>query len=93
MARIGLSINDALYERLRDITDRHNASQSEVLCAAVSVLSEDQIHDMLVRYRKLRQLERQLRKEADLNLLQFLRGRTAEEMEQLIQTAKRTADE
>lgn len=92
MARIGLSINDALYKRLQAAVEKHETTQSEFLCAAVSCLSDSDVESLLARYRKLRELEKELRREADSNLMHYLQGRTPEEMDKLIETAKQAGN-
>ncbi len=89
---IGIGISDANHQRLRALVQQHSTTQSELLSAVVSCMTEPEVSALIARYRKLRELEQEMHRTADANLMQFLRGRSAAEMDALIQAAKTSGE-
>jgi hypothetical protein len=89
LKRFGLALKPEHKERLDAVTATHGCSQSELMAATVTVLSDAEIASMLERYRKTRAIEKELRKTADQRLLAFLKGKSPEDLEKMLQAAQK----
>ncbi len=91
MPRIGLNISDETLVRLRTAGMVHQAPYSEIFSAVVSIMTDAELADFLARHRRLKELEKELRKEADAAMLSHIRGKTVEQLESMIAASKRVS--
>ncbi len=87
-SRIGLSITTEQHQRLTDRCDHFNVTQSELLAAMTTVLTDDEVKSMLDRYAEVQALETEMRTIADRNMLTYLRGRTPAELKTMVLAAR-----
>ena len=87
--RIGILLSQHNYERLKSVCLRLDVSQSKLLSAVVSVMSDAEIRAVVDRYEKLQTLEKSLRSIADANMLEYIRGKSVAELEAMVAAANK----
>lgn len=86
--RKGVFLSDEQAQRLDAAAKRHAVPQSWFLAAVVSVMSDDEQSNLIARFKELRAIEEDMRREADRALLGYIRGKTLDEMRQLVAASR-----
>lgn len=86
--RIGIGVNDATRERLRVVTQSLQVSQSRLVSAIVSVMSNEEIRTVLARYDRLTKIEGEIRQIADQSMLGYIRGKSVADLETMLAAAR-----
>lgn len=89
MPRLGIHIAPHNHERLQRVTMELGTTQSELLAAVVSVMSDEEIKNMLARYRELGKIEAELEQVAKDNILQLIRGKSPEDLKKILAAAQK----
>jgi hypothetical protein len=82
--RIGIGLQDHLFERLNAACQATGATQNGLFAAMLSVCSDDELRNIVLRYQKLQEIERELRETADQRLLSYIRGRRPEDLQSML---------
>ena len=86
--RIGIALTKLQHERLRTVVLRLQTTQTKLVAAMTSVMSDAELKTLLDRYDRLVEIEREIRKVADANMLQYIKGRSVEELQQMLEAAR-----
>lgn len=87
-ARIGIWMPTERLERLRVITEKFDISRSRLISAICAVMTDRELTDVIARFHKLEEIEVELRETADQNMLDYIRGKSPEDLERMLAAAK-----
>ena len=88
VVRLGIATTPEIHQRAQDFTAKTGVSQSKLMNAILSVLSVDEVHDIVKRYDELLEIERELRQAADEQFLTYIRGKSVAELKQMLQAVR-----
>jgi aspartyl/asparaginyl beta-hydroxylase (cupin superfamily) len=86
--RIGLLLQDHEMERLQSLCANLGTTQSNILAAAVSCLTEAEVKDLIDRFHELQNIETELCQISNLETLKLLRSKTLPELRKILAAAK-----
>lgn len=86
--RIGLGLQEHVHKRLVAITSKLDTSQTRLMSAVVSALSEVEINAILHRYDQITAIEEEIRSAADANMMAYLRGKSLEDLQRILVAAQ-----
>lgn len=86
--RIGLGLQEHVHKRLVALTHKLDTSQTRLMSAVVSALSETEINAILRRYDQITAIEEEIRSSADANMMAYLRGKSLEDLQRILKAAQ-----
>lgn len=87
-ARIGIYLRPFELERLDEMCSRQQVTRNTLLTAVVTVLSDDEIKEIIARFDAVEKIEVEMQQRARLETLRAIRGKTATELAQVLRATQ-----
>ena len=88
--RVAIALKQYQFDRLIASCEEQGVSRNHLITAICTVMTKNELTDILRRYEQVQALEKELRVTADKELLKYIRGKTPKELQSMLDAAKAT---